>query len=53
MDEQRSEERLEAPDERGPTVVVRRSRWGRVARYLVIGVLVHAGSSRPPERGKS
>jgi translocation and assembly module TamB len=40
MDEQRSEERLEAPDERDRTVVVRRSRWGRVARYLVIGVLV-------------
>jgi translocation and assembly module TamB len=40
MDEQRSEERPEAPDEPGGTVVVRRSRWGRIARLLVIAVLV-------------
>jgi translocation and assembly module TamB len=40
MDEQRSEERLEAPDEPGRTVVVRRSRWGRIARLIVIGILV-------------
>jgi translocation and assembly module TamB len=40
MDEQRNEERLEAPDEPGPSVIVRRSRWGRIARLLVIAVLI-------------